>query len=73
MSDEAAQRGLKTAEVIAQLLLIGTLRKPGVWRPEQATSTQMFGKAMGDRTLETHQLLLPDSMNQPFETFVAEC
>jgi saccharopine dehydrogenase-like NADP-dependent oxidoreductase len=52
---------------IAQLLLSGELRKPGVWTPEQVLSTQMFEKAMDDRQIEIHQQLLPHSIFHPLE------
>ncbi|MDZ8053719.1 MAG: saccharopine dehydrogenase family protein [Aulosira sp. ZfuVER01] len=67
---EVAGRG---TGAIAQLLLSGELRKPGVWTPEQVLSTPMFEKVMSDRDLEIHQQLLPNSIDRSFETSTAKC
>lgn len=66
-TSEIAGRG---TGAIAQRLLSGELRKPGVWTPEQALSTQMFDKAMSDRKIEIHQQLLPSC--HPLETSTAK-
>jgi saccharopine dehydrogenase-like NADP-dependent oxidoreductase len=58
---------------IAQLLLSGELRKPGIWTPEQALSTPMFEKAMSDRKIEIHQQLLPHSICHFLETSTTGC
>lgn len=56
---EAAGIGTGT---IAELILSGELRKPGVWAPEQAVPTQLFEAAMQRRGVEIHQQLIPDSI-----------
>lgn len=69
-TSEAAGMG---TGAIAQLVLSGELRKPGVWTPEQALSTPMFEKAMSDRKIEIHQQLLPHSLCHLLETSTTGC
>ncbi|HEY9620084.1 MAG TPA: hypothetical protein V6C78_06930 [Crinalium sp.] len=65
---EAAGIGTRT---IAELILSGELKKPGVWAPEQAIPTQLFEAAMQSRGVEIHQQLIPDSIfHVSQETFV---
>lgn len=56
----ACAAGIGTG-TIAELLLSGTLKKPGVWTPEQAVSTSMFEVAMQSRGVAIQQHLLPNS------------
>lgn len=56
----ACAAGIGTG-TIAELLLSGTLKKPGVWTPEQAVSTSMFEVAMQSRGVAIQQQLLPNS------------
>lgn len=56
---EAAGIGTGT---VAELILSGELRKPGVWAPEQAIPTQLFEAAMQSRSVEIYQQLIPDSV-----------
>ncbi|MEO8892609.1 MAG: saccharopine dehydrogenase NADP-binding domain-containing protein [Coleofasciculaceae cyanobacterium] len=56
----ACAAGIGTG-TIAELLLSGALKKPGVWTPEQAVSTLMFETAMQSRGIEIQQQLLPNS------------
>lgn len=46
---------------IAELLLSGELKKPGVWAPEQAISTPMFEAAMQSRGVEIQQQFVPNA------------
>ena len=55
----ACAAGIGTG-TIAELLLSGDLKKPGVWTPEQAVSTLMFEAAMQSRGIEIQQQLLPN-------------
>ncbi len=43
---------------IAQLLLLGKLKKPGVWPVEQALPTNLFEQAMQSRGIKIHQTWL---------------
>ena len=56
----AAAAGIGTG-TIAELILSGALRKPGVWAPEQAIPSQLFKAAMQSRGIKIHQQLIPDS------------
>ena len=47
---------------IAELILSGELKKPGVWVPEQAISTKLFEAGMQSRGVEIDQQLIPDSI-----------
>lgn len=59
---------------IAQLLLSGELKQPGVWAPEQALTTPMFEAAMQSRGIEIHQELLSNPLTHPTEvSFAALC
>ncbi|WP_293352876.1 MULTISPECIES: saccharopine dehydrogenase NADP-binding domain-containing protein [unclassified Microcoleus] len=53
----ATAAGIGTGS-IAQLMLEGTLTKPGVWSVEQALSTELFEGAMQSRNLKIEQVLL---------------
>lgn len=55
----ACAAGIGTG-TIAELLLCGVLKKPGVWTPEQAVSTVIFEAAMQNRGIEIQQQLLPN-------------
>lgn len=46
---------------IAELLLSGELKKPGVWAPEQAISTPMFEAAMQSRGVDIQQQFVPNA------------
>lgn len=59
-SNTACAAGIGTG-TIAELLLSGTLKKPGVWTPEQAVSALMFEVAMQSRGVAIQQQLLPNS------------
>lgn len=59
---------------IAQLLLSGALKCPGVWTPEQALTTPMFETAMQSRGIEIQQALFSNPLSHPSETsFAALC
>ncbi|MEG4941408.1 saccharopine dehydrogenase NADP-binding domain-containing protein [Microcoleus sp. F4-D5] len=53
----AAATGIGTGS-IAQLMLEGELKKPGVWSVEQALSTELFERAMQNRNLNIEQVFL---------------
>ncbi len=55
-SDTAISAGVGTGTV-AELLLAGKLRKPGVWAIEQALPTDLFEEVMRDRGIEIQQQL----------------
>jgi saccharopine dehydrogenase-like NADP-dependent oxidoreductase len=57
-SDTAISAGIGTGTV-AELILSGKLRKPGVWAIEQALPTDLFDQAMQSRGIEIEQSLLP--------------
>ncbi len=57
----AVAAGIGTG-TIAELILSGELRKPGVWAPEQAIPTQLFEAAMQHRGVEIQQQLISDSI-----------
>lgn len=61
----ACAAGIGTG-TIAELLLCGALRKPGVWSPEQAVSTSLFEAAMHSRGVEIEQQLSPYPICHPF-------
>lgn len=56
-----AAAGIGTG-TIAEVILSGELKKPGVWAPEQAMPTQLFEAAMQRRGIEIYQQLIPDSI-----------
>lgn len=56
--DTAAAAGAGTGS-IAQLVLEGTLRKPGVWSVEQALPTEAFEAATRSRNLPIHRYIEP--------------
>jgi saccharopine dehydrogenase-like NADP-dependent oxidoreductase len=56
-SDTAVSAGIGTGTV-AEMLLSGELKKPGVWAIEQALSTELFDRAMQRRGIEIHQELV---------------
>ncbi len=62
----ACAAGIGTG-TIAESLLSGVLRKPGVWSPEQAVSTSLFEAAMQSRGVEIQQQLFPTPIRHPFE------
>ncbi|MBD2248919.1 hypothetical protein [Nostoc sp. FACHB-888] len=62
----ACAAGIGTG-MIAELLLSGVIRKPGVWSPEQAVSTSLFEAAMQSRGVEIQQQLFPTPSRHPFE------
>lgn len=53
----AVATGIGTGS-IAQLLLEGKLKKPGVWSVEQALSTELFEAAIHSRNLNIEQVIL---------------
>lgn len=61
---EAAGIGSGT---IAQLLLAGELKQPGVWTPEQILTTPMFEAAMQSRGIEIDQQLDSSPLLHPSE------
>lgn len=56
-SDTAVASGIGTG-TIAELILSGELKKPGVWAIEQALSTKLFDQAMQSRGIEIQQQLI---------------
>lgn len=58
--DTAVSAGVGTGTV-AEMLLSGELKKPGVWAIEQALSTELFDLAMQRRGIEIDQQLLTDA------------
>jgi saccharopine dehydrogenase-like NADP-dependent oxidoreductase len=56
-ADTAVSAGIGTGTV-AEMLLSGELKKPGVWAIEQALSTELFDRAMQRRGIEIHQELV---------------
>ncbi len=56
-SDTAVAGGMG-AGTIAELILSGELKKPGVWAIEQALSTELFDRAMQSRGIEIQQQLM---------------
>lgn len=56
--DTAISAGIGTGTV-AELLLNGQLKKPGVWAIEQALPTDLFDQVMQSRGIEIQQQLLP--------------
>lgn len=56
--DTAISAGMGTGAV-AELILSGKLKKPGVWAVEQALPTDLFEAMMRDRGIEINQQLLP--------------
>lgn len=56
-SDTAISAGMGTGSV-AELILTGALKKPGVWAIEQALPTDLFDRAMQSRGIEIQQQLL---------------
>lgn len=57
--DTAIAAGAGTG-TIAQLILSGELKKPGVWAVEQALPTSLFEQAMASRGIEIQQQVIPD-------------
>ena len=55
--DTAVVGGMGTG-TIAELILSGELKKPGVWAIEQALSTELFDRAMQSRGIEIQQQLM---------------
>ncbi|MBD1844082.1 saccharopine dehydrogenase NADP-binding domain-containing protein [Cyanobacteria bacterium FACHB-63] len=55
--DTAVSAGIGTGTV-AEMLLSGELKKPGVWAIEQALPTELFERAMQNRGIEIHQQLM---------------
>jgi saccharopine dehydrogenase-like NADP-dependent oxidoreductase len=62
----AAAAGVGTG-TIAQLLVCGELKQPGVWTPEQALTTPMFEAAMQSRGIEIDQALWSNPLSHPTE------
>lgn len=56
-ADTAVSSGIGTGTV-AEMLLSGELKKPGVWAIEQALPTELFDRAMQSRGIEIHQQLM---------------
>jgi saccharopine dehydrogenase-like NADP-dependent oxidoreductase len=56
-SDTAVAAGIGTG-TIAELILSGELKKPGVWAIEQALPTELFDRAMQNRGIEIQQQLV---------------
>jgi saccharopine dehydrogenase-like NADP-dependent oxidoreductase len=56
-SNAAVATGIGTGS-IAQLLLEGKLKKPGVWSVEQALSTELFESAIHSRNFNIEQVIL---------------
>jgi len=54
----AAAAGAGTGS-IAQFILAGQLRKPGVWSVEQALATELFEQAMQHRKINIHSQITP--------------
>ncbi len=57
-SDTAISAGVGTGTV-AEMILSGALKKPGVWAIEQALPTELFDRAMQNRGIEIQQTLIP--------------
>ena len=68
-SDTAVAAGIG-AGTIAELILSGELKKPGVWAIEQALSTELFDRAMQSRGIEIQQQLIDST--DPLELIPSE-
>lgn len=55
--DTAISAGVGTGTV-AEMVLSGALKKPGVWAIEQALTTELFDRAMQNRGIEIQQTLI---------------